>query len=42
VQPKEGLYSIAKKYNVTVQDIRTWNNLPADELKIGQQLIISK
>jgi LysM repeat protein len=42
VQPKEGLYSIAKKYNVSVQDIRQWNNLPAGDLKVGQQLIISK
>jgi LysM repeat protein len=42
VQAKEGLYSIARKYNVTVQDIREWNNLSADELKVGQQLIISK
>ncbi len=42
VQPKEGLYSISRKYNVSVQDIRTWNNLVSDELKIGQKLIISK
>jgi len=42
VQAKEGLYSIARKYNVSVQDIRQWNNLSADELKVGQQLIISK
>ena len=40
VQPKEGLYSIAKKYNVTVQQIKDWNNLSSDNLSIGQQLII--
>ncbi|MEO7047613.1 MAG: glucosaminidase domain-containing protein [Ferruginibacter sp.] len=42
VQPKEGLYSISKKYNVSVQDLKSWNNLDAEDLKIGQQLIISK
>jgi LysM repeat protein len=42
VQPKEGLYAISKKYNVSVQDLRAWNNLVTDDLKIGQKLIISK
>jgi hypothetical protein len=42
VQPKEGLYSIAKKYNITVEDIKEWNQLAADDLKTGQQLIIAK
>jgi len=42
VQPKEGLYSISKKYNVSVQQLRNWNDLTTDELKIGQELIISK
>ena len=42
VQPKEGLYGISKKYNVSVEDIRTWNNLSSDELQVGQKLIISK
>lgn len=42
VQPKEGLYAIARKYNVTVQELRDWNNLSTDDLKIGQKLIISK
>ena len=42
VQAKEGLYSIAKKYQVSVQQLREWNNLTTDELKIGQQLIVSK
>ena len=37
VQPKEGLYAIAKKYQVTVQQLREWNNLTSDDLKIGQQ-----
>jgi LysM repeat protein len=42
VQPKEGLYTISKKYGVTVSQIKQWNNLPDDNLKVGQQLIISK
>ncbi len=42
VKPKEGLYAISKKYDVSVQDIREWNNLASDDLKIGQKLIISK
>lgn len=42
VQPKEGLYTISKKYEVSVQQIRDWNNLPDDKLKVGQQLIILK
>lgn len=42
VAPKEGLYAISKKYNVSVEDIKSWNNLTSDQLKVGQQLIISK
>ena len=42
VEPKEGLYSISKKYGVTINQIREWNNLQSDNLKVGQQLIISK
>lgn len=42
VQPKESLYGISKKYGVTVDDIKRWNNLTSDNLQIGQQLIISK
>ena len=42
VQPKEGLYSISKKYGVSIEQIKQWNNLQSDNLQIGQQLIISK
>lgn len=42
VQPREGLYSISKKYNVSVQKLREWNGLNSDKLTVGQQLIISK
>ncbi len=42
VAPKEGLYSIAKKYKVTVQQLKEWNNLDTNELRIGQKIIVSK
>lgn len=42
VQPKEGLYAISKKYNVTVQQLKEWNKLETDALSIGQELIVSQ
>ena len=42
VLPREGLYAISKKYNVSVKDIKAWNNLADDQLRVGQQLIIIK
>ncbi len=42
VQPKEGLYTISKKYGISVSQLREWNSLPNDNLNIGQRLIISK
>ncbi len=42
VQIKEGLYAISKRYNVPVAEIKQLNNLTADDLHVGQQLIISK
>jgi LysM repeat protein len=42
VQPKEGLYSISKKYGVTVQQLKDWNKLDGEALSVGQQLVVSK
>lgn len=42
VAPKEGLYSIARTYNVTVQQLKDWNKLESDNLRIGQEIIISR
>lgn len=42
VLPKESLYGISKKYGVSIDELKKWNNLTSDNLKIGQQLIISK
>ncbi|MFT3981569.1 MAG: LysM peptidoglycan-binding domain-containing protein [Ferruginibacter sp.] len=40
VAPKEGLYGISKKYNVSIADIKKWNNLSGDGLSIGSNLIV--
>lgn len=40
VQSSETLYSISRKYEVDVQEIRTWNQLGNQPLAIGQRLII--
>jgi LysM repeat protein len=42
VAPKEGLYAISKKYNVSVQQLKEWNKLEGDALSVGQELIIAK
>lgn len=42
VAPKETLFSISKLYDVTVDDIKAWNNLKDNSLSTGQQLIIKK
>lgn len=42
VQTKETLYSIARKYNITVEQLKEWNKLSGYELKIGQELVIYK
>ncbi len=34
----EYLASIARKYGVTVLDLKTWNNLTSDNLEVGQSL----
>lgn len=38
VQPKETLYSISRKYGVTIADIRSWNNVQGQNLAVGTQL----
>ena len=42
VQPKETVYSIAKKYDTNVDDVKKWNNMDTTDLKIGQQIKINK
>lgn len=40
VQPGDTLYSIASRYNTTVNDIKNLNNLSSNLLSIGMQLLI--
>ncbi len=42
VTAKETLYSISKLYDVSVDDLKTWNNLKDNSLNLGQDLIINK
>lgn len=42
VQPKETLYTISKKYSVSVEDVMKWNDLQSTDLQLGQQLRINK
>jgi LysM repeat protein len=41
VQRGETLSSIARKYNVTVANLRSWNNMRDDQIQAGQRLKIS-
>lgn len=38
----ENLFRISQKYGVTVDDIKKWNRLPNNDIKIGQKLTINK
>lgn len=42
VKAGDTLFGIAEQYEVSVQQLRTWNNLNSDQLSIGQQLVIKK
>lgn len=42
VKDEETLFSIAQQYQVTVQQLKKWNNLSGNTLSIGQTLIIKK
>jgi LysM repeat protein len=40
VAAKETLYSVSRQYSISVEQLKLWNNLTTDELKLGQQLIV--
>jgi LysM repeat protein len=42
VEPGQTLYRVAVKYGILMADIRKWNNLSDDNLKDGQELIVSE
>ena len=42
VKAGEGLYSISKKYKVSIADLKKWNDLDTETLKEGQVLVVGK
>lgn len=40
VEPSQTLFSISKKYGVSVDDIKRWNGLTSNTVKVGQALIV--
>ena len=42
VKPGETLYSISKKYNCTVEELRTWNPTMSGVIKAGDKLVVRK
>jgi LysM repeat protein len=42
VKKGETLASISKKYHCTVADIKKWNGMKSNNLKVGQKLKIKK
>lgn len=42
VEPKETMYSISRRYNITVDELKKWNSLTDNNLSVGQELIVRK
>ena len=42
VRKGDTLYAISRKYSVTVDEIKKWNDLKTNTLEVGQELIIKK
>lgn len=42
VAQKETLFSISKLYDVSIDDIKSWNKLTSNSLTVGQELIVKK
>jgi len=42
VEPGQTLYRVAVKYGVLMADLRKWNNLSDDNIREGQELIVSE
>jgi LysM repeat protein len=42
VAPGETLFSISKKYNVTVDSLKQWNSLLGNDLSVGQALVVKE
>lgn len=42
VRAGDNLFEIAKRYHVSVQDLKTWNHLKNNQVTIGKKLVIRK
>lgn len=42
VETGETLFGISKKYNVTVDKIKGWNNITGNQIAVGEQLIVGE
>lgn len=42
VEASQTLYAISKKYNAKIDDIKRWNNLETNELKVGSYIIVGE
>lgn len=40
VAAKETLFSLSRQYNISVEQLKQWNNLAGNELKLGQNLFV--
>jgi len=38
----ESLYAITKKYGITLQELKSWNNINENNIQPGQKLVVSK
>lgn len=41
VEKGQGLYAIAKMYGASIAEVKNWNKMSSNELKVGQVLIVS-
>lgn len=42
VESSQTLYAISKKYNAKIDDIKRWNSLESNELKVGSYIIVGE
>ena len=42
VEPGQTLYAISRLHNVSVDNIKKWNNLSSNELSVGQKIIVAQ
>jgi peptidoglycan lytic transglycosylase D len=42
VQSGETLFRIGRKYHVTVDNLRKWNNLKDNNIEVGQKLVVAQ